>query len=277
MVTDANSIIAQALENAGVPPQNISVPEEPESEQARTPSLDGLPKGEVKGQQKIEETPEPKPKPSEPESAEPIAPQLSKVEIEAAITEATSKFQSLIDRKIHQLGLSIQQQSTALNQFFSAQEEASIASLTPEEQLNKRLEKLEKGGNQPKIQIANQPIDQQPAQYVQMLVNFVDAVGLKVDDKRIDWAGDTNDPVAGSKRFFDSIKKTLVEDQTNAIKELRENGTKEIAKLRKKTGVDRVGNSGPGGQGAQDISKMTPMEKIEYGFQQQEQLSQVAK
>ena len=278
-VQSANSIIAQALENAGVPPRDIDVPLEPELGKPGegTPSLDGQPKGQVKGELEIEEEPiEPEAKPSEPKPSEPIVPPLSKVEIEAAITESSSKLQSMMDRKLNQINFQMQQTVSALNQFFQAQEDSGIAGLTPEEQTNKRLERLEKGG-QSKIQISAQPIEQQPAQFYQQCVNFVDTIGLKVDDKRIDWAPDTGDPKVGFNRFLVSIKAALTEDQTKLVQELKDNGSKEITKLRKKTGVDKVSISGPSGPGLLDVSTMSPMQKIEYGFKVQEELSQVAK
>ena len=65
-----------------------------------------------------------------------------------------------------------------------------------------------------------------------------------------------------------------MEDQTKVIQELKNDGNRELQKVRKKTGVDKVSQSGPGGAGLLDLSKMTPMEKIEYGFKLQEQLAQ---
>ncbi len=274
----ANAIIAQALQAAGVQAKDIELPSETVTELAKTPSLDGQPKGQVMGELPLEEPEvEPAKELSKPEPGETVVPPLGKADIETAITEATSKFQSIMDRKINQLQFQMQQTVGALNQFFQTQEDTSISGLTPEEQVQKRLERLEKPA-QPKIQIdPGQPISQQPTQFYQQLTNFVDTVGLKVDDKRIDWAPDATDPQAGFNRFLGSIKKALVEDQTKVITELKNTGEKEIGKLRKKTGVDKVSNSGPSGAGTPDVDKMTPMQKIEYGFQVQEQLSQVAK
>lgn len=272
----ANAIIAQALQNAGVPPQNIEVP--PEAEQGDpVPSLDGLPKGQVKGEQVVvEPKQESVTKPPEPKPGEPVAQPLGKADIEAAINQASSKFQSMMDAKINQLQFQMQQTVGALNQFFQAQEDTGIAGLPENEQVTRRLERLEKGGQQPKIQInPAQPIDQQPAQFVQRLADFVDTVGLKIDDRRIDWATDTASPQVGFNRFLTSIKAALVEDQTKVIQDLKDNGSKVIQNLRKKTEVDKVSTSGPGGAGLPDIDKMTPMQKIEYGFKLQEELSQV--
>ena len=279
MVSDptqsANAIIAKALENAGVPPRNIELPPEP-SVEGTVPSLDGLPKPPVKGQQVVEEpSTVPAVEPSEPKPGEPIVPPLSKADIEAIFNQGTSNLQSLMDRKINQINYQMQQTVSALNQFFQNQDEASIAGLPENEQVTRRLERLEKGGPQAKIQIQPQPIDQQATQFYQQLVNFVDTVGLKIDDKRLDWAPDVSDPKAGFNRFLVSIKTALVEDQTKLIKELKDNGSKALQKVRKVAGVDRVSNSGPGGEGLPDVSKMTPMQKIEYGFQVQEELSQV--
>ena len=282
-----NAIIAQALANAGVPPRNIEVPPVAEAEPAaKVPTLDGKPKGQVQGESPEEKATReaeeakaagapavepPKPAPGEP----PVQP-LGKAEIETAITEASSKFQSLMDRKINQLQYQMTQTITALNQFFQSQEDASVAGLPENEQVLKRLGNLEKGVGT-KIQIqANQPISQQPAQFYQQLVGFVDAVGLKVDDKRIDWAPDTDNPQVGFNRFLTSVKAALVEDQTKVIQALKDDGNKVLTNLRKKTGVDKVSATGPSGAGVPDIDKMNPMQKIEYGYAQQEQLSQVA-
>ena len=283
----ANAIIQQALQNAGVPPRNIELPPAEAEPALGVPTLDGGPKGPVKG-----ESPEEKvareaaealgtapAKPAEPKPGEPVAQPLDKAGIEAILTEATSKFQSLIDRKINQLNYQMQQTIGALNQFFQAQENPDLSSLPAEEQIQKRLERLEKP-SQPKIQI--QP-EQQPdaaaQQLYQYLSDMADVAGIKIDDKRLDWG--SNLPVTSAsdiiKRFKTSVKQAFVEDQVKAIKELKDNGDKLLANVRKKTGVDRVSTSGPGGEGIPDISKMSPMDKIEYGFRQQEELAQANK
>ena len=161
----ANTLIAQALENAGVAPKNIEAASK-EVEQttvAPVPTLDGEPKpatqgelpeedvdGEPSGKQTLksdEETPKPEP--------------LGKADIEAAISEASSKFQSMMDGKINQLQFQMKQTVGALNQFFQSQEDTSISSLPAEEQVQARLTRLEKPA-QPKIQIqSEQPINQQ--------------------------------------------------------------------------------------------------------------------
>ena len=274
----ANAIIAKALENAGVPPRNIVVPPEVTEVEpiGNLPSLDGLPKGQVKGEE-LEPvavaTPVPGAEPAIPVPSEPIVPPLSKADIEAAINESSARIQSLMDRKLNQIDYQMKQTIGAFNQFFQSQEDANIAGLPENEQILKRLERVEKGGQQPKIQI--QPsVEQQVVPYFQQLVNFVDTVGLKVDDKRLDWAPDTDNAQVGFKRFLASVKTALVEDQTKVIQELKNVGAKEITKLKKITGVDKISVSGPSGQGTSDTSKMTPLQKIDYGFQVQEQLSQ---
>lgn len=274
----ANSIIAEALGKAGVPSQNIEVPsEEVKQPVGAVPSSDGEPKAVVKGANlEVEEEPETsKDGTPKPDEVKPELELLSKAETIAAINEASSKFQSMMDGKINQLQYQMTQTTTALNQFFQNQEDTSISSLPAEEQVQARLKRLE-SPVAPKIQIqAAQPINQQATQYYQQLTNFVDTVGLKIDDKRIDWAPDVTDPKTGYNRFFASIKKALVEDQTKVIQELKNNGDKVLSKIRKKTGVDKVSTSGPSGAGLPDMSKMTPMQKIELGYAQQEQLSQI--
>jgi len=284
----ANDLIAQALVNAGVPPRNIELPPVVEAEPATVPSPDGLPKGEVKG-----ESPEEKAvreaaetaaqaaalagKPAEPKPGEKGEQPLGKAEIEAAITEASSKFQGIMDRKINQITYQMRQTVDALNQFFQTQEDASLSGLSGEELVQKRLDRLEKPGG-PKIQIKpDQPVDQQAAQFYQYLANFVAAVGLRIDDKRIDWAPDVDDPKAGFNRFLVSVKTALVADQTKVIKELKDAGDAELTKLRKKTGVDKVSITGPGGSGIPDLDKLSAAQKIELGIKIQEELSQAAK
>lgn len=276
--TTANSVIAQALENAGVRPANIELPSGTETEQAATPSLDGSPKGQTRGQElEVEDDSTPATKtPSEPTPDESTEQPLTKAEIQSAITEASSKFQSIMDKKINALNAQMQGTITALNQFFQAQENPDISGLSPEDQIQKRLDRLEKPTT-PKIQIQSQPISEQPAQFYQQLVGFVDAVGLKVDDKRIDWAPDTDNAQTGFNRFLVSIKAAIVEDQTKVIQELKKNGDKVLTKVRRKTGVDEVSTTGPSGAGLPDTSKMTAIEKIQYGFDQQEEAAQAVK
>jgi len=275
----ANSIIQQALQQAGVAPRNINLPADTGTELAfpNPYAPEGAPKGQVKGELPAgEETSEAElAEPSEPKSAEPKAGQpLGKAEIEAAINQASSRFQSIMDRKLNQMQAQLTGTVDALNQFFENQENTSLTGLPAEEQVLRRLERLEKGTGQPKIQV-QQPIEQQPVQFYQQLANFVDAVGMKIDDKRIDWAPNVSDPQTGFNRFLGSIKKALVEDQTKVIQELKKNGEKEIQNVRKKAGVDKVSQSGPGGAGLPDLSKMTPMQKIEYGFKLSEEAAQI--
>lgn len=269
-----NSVVAEALKNVGVAPRDINLPPAPEPgsepDTQGKAKLDGSLKGQTKGEaleDQEEETPPEDTKPSKTEPGETEGEPLAKADIVALIDQAGSKFQSIMDRKINQLNAQMQQTVNALNQFFQTQDSASLAGLPPEEQVLRRLESLEKGGQQPKIQI-QQPIEQQPVQFVQYLTNLVDAVGLKIDDKRIDWAPDENNPQTGFNRFTASIKKALVEDQTKTIQDLKSNGDKELQKVRKKIGVDKVSTTGAGGAGLPNLDKMTPFQKLEYGFEE---------
>jgi hypothetical protein len=274
----ANSVIAEALRNTGVPDREIKAEEltpkpvekEPTPSQKR---LDGQLKGQVKGQLPDEaETPAPTEEEklvAEDVNSKTNSQTVSKEDIAALVEQASRNFQSIMDRKISQLNTQMQGTINALNQFFESQDNANLAGLPQDEQVMKRIERLEKGGQMPRIQM-QQPIEQQSVNYVQNLLGFVEAVGLKPDDKRIDWAPDVSDPQIGFKRFSGSLKKALVEDQTRAIQDLKDNGDKEISKLRKKTGVDKVSTLGASGAGLPDVNKMTPFEKLTYAFQQEE-------
>ena len=262
-----NSIVEQALKGAGVNPQDIHLPT---GEAPKVPSLDGKPKGEVKGSpleveeetSGMEEEKEPEAEKTE-EAEKPEPP--TKAEFEAIINAATAKFQSIMDRRISQVQTQLSQTIQALNQYFQTQDDATFAGLPADEQILRRLERLEKGRADVKL---NESVSQQPAQFVRYLVGIVDSVGLKVDDNRIDWAPDTNDPEVGMSRFLTSIKKALTNDQTAALKQIKATGEKEILKLRKQMGIDKVSTKGPSGAGLPDISKLTPFEKIQLGFEQ---------
>jgi len=278
-----NSIVAAALMKAGVPEQNIELAPEPEpSELASKESrrnLDGSFKGQVKGQDWASEEEPAEPEPSEVVSGVESEHPLTKAEIGTAINQASSRFQSIMDKRLNTLQHQMYGTMATLNQFLQNRENMDIAALSPEEQVSKRLERLESGmGNVVSAMTQSRPaIEQQPVQFYQQLVNFVDAVGLKVDDQRIDWAPDVSDPQVGFNRFLTSLKNTLMEDQTKAFQKLRSDGNHEIQKIRKKTGVDKVSTSGPSGAGLPNIDKMTPLEKIQLGFQINEQLNQGGK
>ena len=278
-----NSIVAAALMKAGVPEQNIELAPEPEpSELASKESrrnLDGSFKGQVKGQDWASEEEPAGPEPSEVVSGVESEHPLTKAEIGTAINQASSRFQSIMDKRLNTLQHQMYGTMATLNQFLQNRENMDIAALSPEEQVSKRLERLESGmGNVVSAMTRPQPaIEQQPVQFYQQLVNFVDAVGLKVDDQRIDWAPDVSNPQVGFNRFLTSLKNTLMEDQTKAFQKLRSDGNHEIQKIRKKTGVDKVSTSGPSGAGLPNIDKMTPLEKIQLGFQINEQLNQGGK
>jgi hypothetical protein len=276
----ANSVIAQALQAAGVREQNIELPPDNGNREPQNPyTPEGAPKGEVKGEPGDSSNVEPEdnqpgePEPSEPKSEEPSGEKpLSKAEIDEAINQASSRFQSIMDRKINALQAQMTGTVNALNQFFQNQENASLSGLPAEEQVLRRLERLEKGQT-PKIEVQT-PVEQQPTQFYQTLAAFVDAAGLKIDDKRIDWAPDVSDPQAGLNRFLASVKKALSEDYTKAITDLKNDGNKELQKVRKKTGVDRVSQTGPSGAGSPNLDKLSAFEKIELGFKQAEEAAQ---
>lgn len=271
-----NAIIAQALEKAGVPEQNINIPAAEAAPVVPQPiGQNGLPLPPTMGQQEpvIEGAQPPKVETPGAPPVEPIVPALSKADIETAITKATGNLQSLLDRKINAINTQMTNTIGALNQFFAAQEETSITGLPADEQVTRRLDRLEKPAA-PKIHIA-QPAPEQPGQDpTAQLKEILAATGIAETDKRIDWAPEATTFQAGFTRFMASVKLMLLEDQTTAIQELKKNGTKEIAKLRKKTGVDEVSTSGPAGAGVGDTSKLTAMQKIELGYQQQEAAKQ---
>jgi hypothetical protein len=96
----ANSVIAQALQAAGVRESNIELPPDTgnklEPQNPYTP--DGTPKGEVKGEPGDSSNVEPEDKstletkPAQPKSEEPSsAKPLSKAEIDEAINQANSR------------------------------------------------------------------------------------------------------------------------------------------------------------------------------------------
>jgi len=274
--TSVNSIIAKALESVGVQPKDINIPSEPVTPAIISPGTpDGLPLPPVKGQESVVEEPQtPAVKPAEAAPGEPKAPvTVNKAEIEEAISKATGNLQSIMDRKLNLINAQLTNTVGALNQFFAAQEETSITGLPADEQVTRRLDRLEKPAA-PKIHIA-QPAPEQPGQDpTAQLKEILAATGIAETDKRIDWAPEATTFQAGFTRFMASVKLMLLEDQTTAIQELKKNGTKEIAKLRKKTGVDEVSTSGPAGAGVGDTSKLTAMQKIELGYQQQEAAKQ---
>jgi hypothetical protein len=274
-----NSVMAEALKAAGVPPREIKLeeptPPAPSDNQTlpRKTNMDGSLKGQIKGQLPDEAdniAPTEEEKLTEELNDQTKAQTLSKEEVAQLINQASINFQSIMDRKINALNNQMNQTVNALNQFFQTQDSASLNGLPPEEQVLKRLERLEKGGQMPAIQL-QQPIQEQSSQFIQYLANIVDAVGLRIDDRRIDWAADVSDPNIGYTRFTASIKRALVEDQTKAIQEVKNNGEREISKIRKKTGVDKTSTGGASGAGLPNIDKMSPFDKLTYAFQQEEQ------
>ena len=281
MVDEANSVnsvIAQALQAAGVREQNIELPTGEGKLEPQNPyAPEGAPKGEVMGEPGDSSNVQPedesssKPEPSKPKSEEPSGEKpLSKAEIEQAINQSSARLQSMVDKKLNLLTNQVTGVVNGLNKFFENQETASLSGLPAEEQVLRRLERLEQGGQKPKIEIPQATEPAQPDQtqmMYQFLANLVDAVGLRIDDKRLDWSEPT--------KFITTLKSSLAEDYTKAINELKNNGNKELQKIRKKTGVDKVSQSGPGGAGLPDIDKMTPMQKLEYGFKQAEEAAQL--
>ncbi len=285
--TTADSIVSQALKDAGVPEANINLTPTPSqtvaADKAVVPRLDGELKGPTKDTEfsaeidKIfaaKEPVGPDGKPPEGADGDKVV-ALGKEEMSQMLTETLGKFQSLVDRKINQL----QQQQTAtvnaLNSLISTQEQAVLEGLPEDVQLKRRLEKLEKGeGSQV---VTTQPVSQQLPQFYNYLVSFVTAVGLDPADKRIDWAPDEDDPNTGLNKFLTSIKNAVSEDKQKEIGDLKAEATKAVTKLAKRLGVDKIPTSPPSGDGLPDMSKLSPMEKIELGLKivaEQKQISQ---
>ncbi len=269
-----NSVIAEALSKAGV--TELGQPKPPEPAEGAPvepiPNLDGTLKGETKGEpgspiEPVSETPVVEPVPAEPVSGDKVVP-LGKEDLVAFLDEASSKFQSIMDRKINSIAAQMQTQSSALTEFFRSQDEASLASLSPEEQTLKRLERLEKSP----VPAAQPPHDNGTSpDYNSICASVLQTVGLKPSDERLDWAKEAGiTPEIGFTRFLGSVQKAFVEDQTTVLKTLKDTGDKAIAAVRKKAGVDEVPNKPPGGNALPDIDKLTPLQKLEYAYSQAE-------
>jgi len=272
MSNEVDAIVAQALKEAGVPSRNIP----PVAEKATlppVPRVDGKLKGATKGADNLVEPPEEQAheetSPSEVAPPEPTDKEqlLSKKDIESILDMATRKFQSIVDSRTARLNSQVQ---ATLNQFVQGQNEAYISTLPEEEQLKlrnqqlqDRVDKLEQTGLQPAA-----PIAQQSVPFIQYLANIVDAVGLRIDDKRIDWAPSETTMEAGMSKFISSVKKALGEDRKTEAEKLKNEHEQSIKKLRKTLGVDRVASSSPGGAGSPNLEKMTPVEKMEYAYRQ---------
>jgi hypothetical protein len=272
----ANDIVAQALKEAGVPARNIELPADKGDGNKPLAPTTGEPKGDAQGADlETQQRATPQAVSSKPESTETEGKPLTMADIEKALDGATRKFQSITDKRIAQLQNQFQSVSNSLNTMVQSKEDAELASLPEDEQLKRRVEKLEKGGRPPTPIPA--PAAEQVTAVYQRLADMVDLAGLKIDDPRIDWAPDVpaGDFATGYARFKTSIKAALAEDTKKAIEGVKTEGNKELTKLRKQLGVDKVSTSGTSGKGTPDIDKLTPAEKIKLGFELERQQAQI--
>lgn len=263
-----NELVAQALKEAGVPERSIELPPETQTKDG-LPPINTTPKAVVGEELEDEKTPSTES--SKSKSPESESKPLTKADLEALLEQSSRKFQSITDKSIARMQQQVQAVSNTLSSFVQSKEDAEFNSLPEDEQLKRRLERLEKG----KQVNPAQPISQQPVQFIDHLVKFVDVVGLKVDDSRIDWGKDETDFNAGYQKFLTSVKAALMEDTKKAIEGVRLENSKELTKLRKKLGIDKVSVSGSSGKGTPNVDALTPGEKIKYGFELERQQSQL--
>ena len=252
MDTGTQAIVEKALREAGVPPENINLTPDEVTPPVAFPPRPGVvyqpPKAEEGVGGKKEATPT--------KVEEPTEKPLTKAEIVQILDEHSRRFQSITDRRVAQLQ---GQLGTALQQLQQAQEARALEGMPIEDQLKVRLDRLEKQFGQPAPQ-------QQPVISYEDVVEYVQSLGLKPDDPRLDWAAEEDNPNAGLKRLQTSIAKAVKEDNEKAVKASKDEAQKAIAKLRKDLGVDKVPTSGASGAGIPNLDKLSPMEKIDLGF-----------
>lgn len=266
---NTGEIIKEALVKAGVRESTIELP--------TLPPTDGKPKGAVMGarlEAQIAPIPTDGSKPAPVDTTIPkvaiTEPVLTKSDINAIMEQTLRRFQSITDKRIAQIQVQFQPLTESVNKLIQSQEETQFALLPEEEQYKARIKRLEKQVNQTvqvQPQTTVQPSDQAQTQFYQNLVDMVDIAGLQIDDKRIDWAPDAQDFQIGFTRFKTSVKNATLEDQKKATEAVKTEMESEIKKLRKKTGIDKVGSSGASGSGDPDVEKLSPFEKLKLGFQ----------
>ena len=252
MDIETQAIVEKALREAGVPPENINLtPDEV------TPPITFPPRpGVVYQPPKAEEGVEGKKEATPTKVEEPTEKPLTKAEIVQILDEHSRRFQSITDRRVAQLQ---GQLGTALQQLQQAQEARALEGMPIEDQLKVRMDRMEKQFRQPAPQ-------QQPVISYEDVVEYVQSLGLKPDDPRLDWAAEEANPNAGLKRLQTSIAKAVEEDNEKAVKASKNEAQKAIAKLRKDLGVDKVPTSGASGAGMPNLDKLSPLEKIDLGF-----------
>lgn len=198
---------------------------------------------------------------------------LSKADIDAMLTDVSRRFQSTIDRRLAQVEAKTTAVMNSLTQMSAKQEEIELAALPEEERLKKEVQILKERVNNPKPQPSpGQTLGDaasQPNVMTQIAV-ALDILGIKVDDKRLDWALDTNDYATGMARLQTSIRNIVNADKQDVAKRAKEALDVELAKVRKELKLDKVNHSGPSGSDNVDTSKLSPLEKISYGLRQRE-------
>lgn len=295
-----NSIVQAALAKAGVPSTNIGKDDNTgvskvaqEGENAVLPNdrrLDGKLKGSTKDTGLTDESEEldPNAKPAKNESQS--SPNKDKgdkeektpstKEILDAFDKGLSRIQSVYDRRMNQIQQSINGISTIVTSITQKQEESDIASLPADQQLLRRIERLEKGKapGQPQSNVnPQQSIDTQVPQFYQFLVNVADGLGIKIDDSRIDWAPDAADFKTGMGRFMSSLKAIQSEEFRKQASDLKKEADTEIQKVKNKVGYNRVATSGASGAGRPNLSNVSPMQKIRAGLLIDEELGNTNK
>ena len=272
--TVANSIIEQALKDAGVAPRDIH-PETVSSNGAgkvepdKLPQIPALPKiGETKnGEIETITVPTTTPKSSEPTVA---TNNVSLDQFKKMMEEQTRSIQSMTDKKLAQIEKNVQAINQSIADQKKAKEDAELESLPPDEKRFRKLElELQRSRNPQTSTVQSNPQLQQQiiAITYQRCLDMADTAGLSIEDSRLDWCKELTseqvDPVVVTARFKASVKKALTEDTKKAIDSVTQSGLK---KIRKQSGIDHVSTSGSSGSGTPDIDKLSPAEKIAEGF-----------
>jgi len=84
------------------------------------------------------------------------------------------------------------------------------------------------------------------------LTEHLEGLGIDPNDKRIDWAENEADFLAGRSKFDASVAKIIKENQSEAEKKMKDDFTQLEAKLRKDLGLDSVDTSASSGVPASD-------------------------
>jgi len=235
----SSEAITSALKDIGVSDEDI---------QRTVSAYESSGNGDVNNQPVVPPSDEPPQAPTAPVDGPITKAELEKILASHSETIAgtvTKRAQSILDSNLRRISNEVNQRIGNLER---EREESELGRLPADEQLRKRIERIEKGGVPRTPSTGITPTGFTPEQ----ILSHVKSLGIKSDDSRLDWGTDEADFNKGYGRLLNSIQKIHKEDTDKMVAQAK--ATIE-AETRKKLGGGLPARTGSGNPNRDAVRK----------------------